>query len=140
MDACLKLERIGLYLGLIWGLGLSIKNGLRGWANIYIGNEDHWEQVLWRIIGPAMLLSSVAAILWIRSRPPMDNSAAVAFRRPARAIWLVLIVQNTIAQLVTGPWTSWSEVAFSIYYLLLFATSAVIVYHYSYRNRTTSPA
>ena len=49
-----------------------------------------------------------------------------------RLVWLMLIVQNVIAQLITGPWSSWNEVAFSIYYLLLFFVSAVIVYHYHF--------
>jgi hypothetical protein len=44
----------------------------------------------------------------------------------------MLIVQNVIAQLITGPWSSWNEVAFSIYYLLLFFISAVIIYHYQF--------
>jgi hypothetical protein len=45
-------------------------------------------------------------------------------------IWLVLVVQNTLALLVTGPLTDWNEVAFSIYYLLLFLLSATVVFHY----------
>ncbi len=44
-------------------------------------------------------------------------------------MWTVLLVQNVLAQLVTGPWTSWNEVVFSLYYLLLFAISGVIVHH-----------
>ena len=39
-------------------------------------------------------------------------------------------VQNSIAQLVTGPPTQWSEMAFSIYYVLLFAITAIIVFHF----------
>ena len=45
-------------------------------------------------------------------------------------MWLVLIVQNVIAQLVTGPLSQWNEMAFSLYYVLLFVISAVIVFHY----------
>ena len=51
-----NLERLGAYLGLLLGLGISIKNGLKGWCNIYLGNEQHWDSVLWRIIGPLMLV------------------------------------------------------------------------------------
>jgi hypothetical protein len=42
---------------------------------------------------------------------------------------LVLITQNVIAQLVTGPWTVWNEMAFKIYYILLMAISGTIIYH-----------
>lgn len=50
-----NLERFGTYLGLLLGLGLSIKNGLKGWANLYLGNEEHWNRILWAVIGPLML-------------------------------------------------------------------------------------
>lgn len=45
-------------------------------------------------------------------------------------MWLVLLVQNVLAQLVTGPPTHWAETVYNIYYLLLFTISAVIVFHY----------
>ena len=44
--------------------------------------------------------------------------------------WLVLITQNIIAQLITGPHSNCNETAFSIYYLLLFMLSAVIIHHF----------
>ncbi len=51
-------------------------------------------------------------------------------------MWLVLIAENIVAQVVTGPVagprTSWNEVAFSILYLWLFALTGVIVYHCEY--------
>ncbi len=47
-----NLERWGACTGLILGLGLSIKNGLKGWANIYLGNEDYWNNVFMNIIAP----------------------------------------------------------------------------------------
>jgi len=34
-----------------------------------------------------------------------------------------------IAQLVTGPHSNWDETVFSIYYVLLFAITAVILVH-----------
>ena len=127
-----NLERLGAYLGLLLGLGISIKNGLKGWCNIYIGNENYWNGVLWKIIGPLMLVGLVA-ILWRiwRRRLPKAFEGDV-FPHAYRLVWLMLIVQNVIAQLITGPWTAWSEVAFSIYYLVLFFLSAVILYHYHF--------
>jgi hypothetical protein len=51
-------------------------------------------------------------------------------------IWLVLIAQNVLAQLVTGPLlgprASWIEVSFSLFYVVLFFASAVIVFHYQF--------
>jgi hypothetical protein len=115
---------------LILGLGLSIKNGLKGWANIYVGNEDHWNHVLWSITGPLMLIGIAGLSIWCWRRPVSPGS--VAFPRASIIVWMVLVIQNAIAQLVTGPLTSWSEVAFTIYYLLLFAISAVIILHFQY--------
>ena len=134
-----NLERWGAYIGLILGLGLSIKNGLKGWANIYLGNEDYWNNVFMYIIGPLMILGMVAisarTLLGPRPCGPRDD----AFPRAYGIVWLVLIVQNILAQLVTGPLTSWNEVVFNLYYVLLFIISAVIVCHFQFVKRCGFP-
>ncbi|MGO8926825.1 MAG: hypothetical protein ACLQU3_08045 [Limisphaerales bacterium] len=133
-----NLERLGAYLGLLLGLGLSIKNGLKGWCNIYLGNEQYWNGVLWRIVGPLMALGLVAILLRVRLRPLPKPFQGDVFPHAYRLVWLTLLVQNVIAQLVTGPWTAWSEVAFSLYYLVLFFLSAVILYHYHFQKGSFS--
>ncbi len=130
-----NLERFGAYAGLLLGLGLSTKNGLKGWANIYLGNEQYWNQVLWSVIGPLMLLCLLAVVVWIRLRPLARGFQGDVFPHAYRLTWMVLITQNVIAQLVTGPWSAWNEVAFSIYYVLLFALSAVILHHFRCMKR-----
>jgi hypothetical protein len=130
-----NLERLGLGLGLVLGLGLSIKNGMKGWANIYLGNEEYWNLVFWCVVGPAMLLATAVLLVWMRLRPLPADFKGDVFPRGYRFVWLVLLIQNLIAQMVTGPPTSWNEVAFSIYYSLLFLISAVIVQHFHWRFR-----
>ena len=125
-----NLERFAGYAGLVFGLGLSVKNGLKGWANIYLGHEEYYDTLLWRIIGPLMLFSMFGLAAWIRARPLPRDFRGDVFPHAYRLIWLVLIVQNIIAQLITGPLNVWNEAAFSIYYLLLFFISAVIIYHF----------
>jgi hypothetical protein len=127
---CPNLERLGAYVGLVLGLGLSIRNGLKGWANIYLGNEQRWDHVLWLVVGPVLLATLLGVITWVRLRPLPDGFQGDAFPHAYRLIWLVLIVQNLIAQLVTGPHSVWNETIFSIYYVLLFLLSAVIVLHH----------
>jgi hypothetical protein len=122
-----NLERWGLCLGLLTGLGLSVRNGLKGWFNIYLGNEEYWSRRLWEVLGPAYLVCLVAIAVWVLFRPYRGGQR---FPHAYGLIWLVLIVQNVIAQLITGPLTQWNEMAFSIYYLLLFLISATIVFHY----------
>jgi hypothetical protein len=123
-------ERAAAYGGLLLGLGLSFRNGLKGWANIYLGNEEHWDALLWKVMGPTLLvaLAVLGAWLWRRRLPP--DFQGDLFPRSYRLVWLTLIVQNLIAQLVTGPWSVWNEVAFSIYYVLLFLLTGVIVHHF----------
>ena len=133
-----NLERLGAYLGLLLGLGLSIRNGLKGWFNIYVGNEQYWSGVLWRIIGPLLLVCLVAILYRILRRPLPRTFGGDVFPHAYRLVWLMLIVQNVIAQLITGPWSSWNEVAFSIYYLLLFFISAVIIFHYHFAKTRSS--
>ena len=69
MVECPNLERFGVYASLLVGLGLSVRNGMKGWANIYLGNEDYWAHVLSLFIGPIILLGLVLAAVWVRVRP-----------------------------------------------------------------------
>jgi hypothetical protein len=127
-----NLERFGAYLGLLLGLGLSIRSGLKGWANIYIGNEDYWSGILWLVMGPMMLACVAGLVVWIWSRPRPRGFQGDVFPHAYGIVWTVLIIQNVLAQLVTGPYTEWSEMAFKIYYVLLFIISGVIVCHFRF--------
>jgi hypothetical protein len=125
-----NLERLGLYLGLLLGLGLSIRNGLKGWFNIYKGNEAYWSRALWQYLGPVYLVCLIAIVGWILFRPLPRSFRGRLFPHAYGLMWLVLIVQNVLAQLITGPPTRWNEMAFSIYYLLLFLLTGVIIFHF----------
>ena len=74
------------------------------------------------------------AVLLLRRIP--RGSRRDAFPGAYSIIWLVLIAQNVLAQVVTGPLlgprASWIEVSFSFFYLTLFLTSAVIIFHYQF--------
>ncbi len=130
-----NLERFGLYLGLLIGLGFSLRNGIKGWFRLYYGNEEYYSAVLWQIFGPAILVGLIALCVWSLFRPLPRNYRGDIFPHAAGLIWLVLILQNVIAQLVTGPPSQWAEFAFSIYYVLLFAIAALVVLHYSSKAR-----
>jgi hypothetical protein len=130
-----SLQRFGAYFGLLLGLGLSVKNGLKGWANIYIGNEEYWSRLLSMIIFPPVLLGLLVLGIRLVVRPLPRNTDDDPIPEAAWLVWAVLIVQNILAQLVTGPHSNWSENAFCIYYLVLFAVSGAIVYHYQARQR-----
>jgi hypothetical protein len=135
-----NLERLGAYLGLLLGLGLSLRNGMKGWANIYLGNERYWNHVLWAIIGPMLLAGLVALLVWIWASRLPEGFPGDVFPHSYRLLWLVLLTQNVIAQLITGPLSVWNEMVFNIYYLLLFLVSAVIVIHFEWLKRSGTPA
>ncbi len=130
-----NLQRFGVYFGLIPAMGFSIKNGLKGWANIYIGNEEYWSRVLTLAIFPVVLLSLAGLAVWIVIRPLPSDHAKDPIPEAAWLVWIVLVIQNILAQLVTGPHSNWVENAFCFYYLMLFAVSGAIVYHYQARQR-----
>jgi hypothetical protein len=134
-----SIERLGLHLGLLAGLGISIVYGMKGWFRIYKVDKEHTEQywlgVLWQRFGPALLVCLVLLLCLAVFQIAPRRSSVSHSRRAYGVIWLVLIVQNTIAQLVTGPLTQWNEVAFSIYYVLLFLITAVIVVHFHAMRR-----
>ena len=132
-----NLERLGVYLGLLAGLGLSLLNGLNGWLRIDRG--DPGGQVLWHVLGPAYLLGLVAVLAWILFRPLTREFRGDLHPHAYGLMWLVLIVHNAVAQLVTGPPSQWKEMAFSIYYVLLFTITGVIVFHTSSRKVREPP-
>ena len=111
---------------------MSLKNGTRGWANIYLGDEDLWGQVYWRYIGPGMLIVLVAVILLAIAQRVLSRAEGNRVPHAFALIVLVLIHQNIIAHFITGPPTNWSEVVFNIYYVLLSLITATIFYHYHF--------
>ncbi|MCX8065567.1 MAG: hypothetical protein N3G21_10415 [Candidatus Hydrogenedentes bacterium] len=124
-------ERLAFFITLFWGLLLSLRNGLKGWANIYLGNEDYWDKVLWFIAVPVLILGTISIILWIKNNKHKIEPSN-PFPEYVFVIWFVLILQNFIAQLITGPHSNWSEFSFAVYYILLFGICGIIVYHYQY--------
>jgi hypothetical protein len=130
-----NLERVGLYLGLLFGLGISVRSGLKGWFNIYRGNEEYYSALLWQILGPCFLIGLLAICGRALFRPLPRNFRGDLFPHASGLMWLVLVVQNVLAQLITGPLDQWNEFAFNLYYALLFLITAVIVLHYAERQR-----
>jgi hypothetical protein len=126
----LNIERLGLSLGLIGGLSISIVNGLKGWFNIYKGHEDYWRDVLWRLFGPVFLFALIAVAIRMLFFALPKRYRGPHFPMAYGVLWSVLVIQYAIAFLVTGPLTDWVEAAFAIYYLLLFFITSVIVIHY----------
>jgi hypothetical protein len=132
-----NLERLGVYLGLLAGLGLSLLNGLNGWFRIDRGHPRG--QLLWHVLGPVYLLGLVAILAGILFRPLPRGFRGNLHPHAYGLMWLVLIVQNAIAQLVTGPPSQWNEMAFSIYYVLLFTITGLIVFHTRARKAGEPP-
>lgn len=132
-----NLERMGLYLGLLFGLLHSARSGLKGYFNIYRKDfsENEWSRWLWEWMGPLMVAGVVVIVLVTLWRHVPLNFSGVRFPHAYGAIWLVMIVQNVLGQMVTGPLSNWGEVQFSLYYLQLFLLTAVIVAHENFRKR-----
>jgi len=131
-----NLERWGVFLGLVYGLGLTVRKGLKGATNIYFSAENYWDAIFWNWISLAMLICLVVGIIKLLSRRIPWRLRTDLFPGAYGIIWLVLIAQNVLAQVVTGPVlglrASWIEASFSLLYLILFAASAVTVFHYQF--------
>ncbi|MFO0946954.1 MAG: hypothetical protein U1D30_13575 [Planctomycetota bacterium] len=125
------LEWIGLWLGLLFGIGLSLRNGLKGWFNIYQGNEEYWAATLWTLLGPPFIVILLILCLWALYRPYPRDFRGDSFPRAGWIIGFVLLVQFGISLLVTGPLTNWNEFVFVGYYLLLFVISALVTGYYA---------
>jgi hypothetical protein len=134
-------ERWGAWLGLVYGLGLSLRKALKGGANLYVGNEDAWDNFFWNWVSLGMLGCLVVGMFRVLKRPKQQDAAGDVFPKAYGIIWLVLIAENLLAQVVTGPlWgprASWYEFAFSLLYIILFLLTTVIVFHYNWFFRLT---
>jgi uncharacterized membrane protein len=112
------------------GLGLSLQYGIKGWFNTYGYDERVWDRRLQHALAPDYLLMVFGIAVWVLVWPLPRNFRGNIFPHAAAAMWLVLLMQNAIAQAITGPLTDSNERAFSIYYGVLFAFTAVTVVHF----------
>ena len=104
-----NLERLGLALGLLAGLGLSLEYGIKGWFNTYGYDERVWDLRLQHALAPVYLLIVLGIAVWVLVWPLPRNFRGNFFPHAAAAMWLVLLVQNAIAQAITGPLSDWNE-------------------------------
>lgn len=103
-----------------------------------MGNEDYWSAVLWWIIGPVLVAALFLLIRGTLNRLKASSGRTALNLSAIKAFWLVLIVQNVLGHLVTGPPSHWNEVVFNIYYVLLFLITAVITVHYQSRQSSAA--
>jgi hypothetical protein len=83
-------------------------------------------------MGPLMVLALTAVTVRILCRPRPTGPRGDRFPHAYGLAWLVVLVQNVLAQMITGPLSDWREVVFNLYYVLLFLITAVIIYHYHF--------
>lgn len=125
-------ERLTLFLTVFLAIALSLRNGLKGWANIYLGNEEYWSNLLWFVFTPIIIVGIIIIVSYVKQTSDNPQFEKNPFPKYPFIIWTVILIQNFIAQLITGPWSNWVEVSFAIYYILLFLISVSIIYHYQY--------
>ena len=135
-----NLERWALFVALVYGLGLSLRKTLKGGAEVYLGNEDGWDRACWEWVALLMLVCLAGGMVWLLSKRLPADYAGDRFPHASAVMWLVLIAENGVAQIVTGPWVgphaSWDNSMFNLLYLILFAITGVIVYHFQLVKRS----
>jgi hypothetical protein len=134
-----NLERWGLFLGLVYGLGLSLRKLLKGGSHLYLvnyGDEKYWDPACWKWVAAGMLVCLLAGLLWFLARRFPADFAGDLFPHAAVIFWLVLIVENVVAQVVTGPVVGpqarWDDFQFNLFYLVLFALTGALTYHFQF--------
>jgi hypothetical protein len=125
-----NLDRFGLALGLLAGLGLSLEYGVKGALNVRQFDERLWDRRLQHLLSPVYLLILLAIGARLLVKPLPRGYRGQIFPHAAALMWLVLAEQNLIAQAITGHRSNWQEAAFAIYYVLLFAITAVTIVHF----------
>jgi hypothetical protein len=114
---------------------MSIKNGLKGWANIYLGSENYWDRIFFSVALPLMVLWMIVIVIRIRKTMLPKLYPGDVFPHAVLLMWVALITHNGIAQLVTASVGNWVELSFSVYYLVLFAISGTIIAHYHFMKK-----
>ena len=131
-----NLEWMGMWLGVLLGLGVSIKHGMDGLLRVHLakfsGLQSFWNPASGKILIAAMLMGTAVLTIQALRRSLRRGDRREPFPNAARIVWLVIIVQNVIAVMVTGPFTSWRQVLYLIFYFLLFVISALIIWHYQF--------
>ena len=106
--------------------------GVKGWGNIYYGNERMWNNGAWAVIGPIMAILMIVAAIWLLPSYRPGSPDTVAFpAQLATDLGGSYLSKRDCAMHYRPPY-EWSEVAFDMYYLLLFFTTMPIVYHFHY--------
>lgn len=134
-----NLVRWGVFLGLVYGLGLSLRKLLKGGSHLYLkdyGDEKYWDPVCWKWVALGMLVCLLAGLFWFLARRLSKHFRGDVFPHASWIIWLVLIAENIVAQVVTGPvfgpHARWDDFQFNLLYLILFALTAAITYHFQF--------
>lgn len=129
-------------------VGFYIAGG-RGWAQwwtLYEGrlqtnaSKNEFVEIA-PIYGYAWVFLSAVRWVTVDRRGAMDemdrmdvmdesHNRNVVFPHAYTIVWVVLIIMNVLAQLVTSSPRHWTEVVFAVYYLLLFGVTGLIVHHY----------
>ncbi len=128
-------EKVLVYLALILGLGYAIINGTKGFNNIYFGNDDTLSQPTFIPVIVAGVALLVYVIHATRKTPLQVKDARDPIPRYMTLFYIVYFTQRGIGLLVTGakagdvwgPWASWPELAFFLYYLILMVFDIVIL-------------
>jgi hypothetical protein len=136
-----NLARWGLSLGLVYGLGLSLRKLLKGGSHLYLtdyGDEKYWDPACWKWVAAGMLVCLAAGTVWFLVRRLPSGFAGDLFPHAAGIFWLIMIVENIVAQVVTGPVVGpharWDDFQFNLFYLVLFALTAAVTYHLQFVN------
>ncbi len=134
-----NLVRWGVFLGLVYGLGLSLRKLLKGGSHLYLanyGDEKYWDPACWKWVAAGMLVCLLAGLMWFLARRIPADFAGDLFPHAAAVFWLVLIVENVVAQVVTGPVVGpharWDDFQFNLFYLVLFALTGALTYHFQF--------
>ncbi len=122
-------EKIWAYLALIIGLGFYVINsGTKGFNNIYFGNDDSFTQPTFIPI----VVGGLALFIYVLYSTKKNPLAVKDARDPIPHYNVIFFVVYFIARAagllvtgakdvngMTGPWASWPEFAFFLYYIIL---------------------
>src|SRR5271157_2467018 len=120
-------EQFWMYATLIVGLGWAINNGVKGFDNIYFGNDNSLTQPTFFPVVIVGALLIIYTYLSIRKNPIQRGEQRDPMPKYITFFCIIFFTTRALGLMVTQPLTAWPEFAFFMYYIILAVFSMVIL-------------
>ena len=121
---------LGIYMGLVIGLGWSVEGAIWGFADTYyhIGNNFQWQP------GVIAGVPAVIIFLYLCIQKRWLPKTKLSLSEYWKIFWLVFVIQLACGLIATGPISDPFQVDSIIYYIILAILDGIILYRWKSKH------